>query len=403
MQISRKFIIFAQNFLLMDNPSKKARPKFIKAGLITLLALAMSMVLAAPFTASTGAVFSTSEQSDYSITDFYNYVANNRALSYLDDNIVIVNIDRSDRYEIAEILNLLTLLGPKGVGLDVTFEDVREGDSVLLDAIFSTPNIVQPISLQPIAGTDSFYVESASYFFDPEHPEGFSGSGLPSKYHNSMVREMKTNFPTRGVGNVPSFAVALAEIADPDAVVRLNERGKDLEVISFYSRRFRIYEPYEIVDNADEFTGRLVFIGAMSERGDLHPTPIETLTPGVVIHAHAAAAILGGRYLNTINNWLELALSALLCYGIVLLNVSCRKKGRPFWMRLIQVGCVIILVFGGYYLFINHYISVNVTAGLLMITFGLFASDIYLGIEGIFMDHKISQYRKRLKDLNNKL
>lgn len=403
MQICANFIIFAQIFSLMDNPSKKARPKFVKALWITLIAVGLSMVMAAPFTATTGAAFSTSEQSDYSITDFYNYVANNRALSYLDDNIVIVNIDRSDRYEIAEILNLLTLLGPKGVGLDVTFEDVREGDSVLLDAIFSTPNIIQPVSLQPIAGTDSFYVEGASYFFDPEHPEGYSGSGLPSKYHNSMVREMKTNFPTRGVGDIPSFSVALAEIADPDAVARLKKRDKDLEVISYYSRRFRIYEPDEIVDNADEFTGRLVLIGAMSERGDLHPTPIETLTPGVVIHAHAAAAILGGKYLNTIPHWLELALSALLCYGIVLLNVSWDSKGRTFWMRLIQVGCVLILVYGGYSLFINRNLSVNVTAGLLMITFGLFACDIYTGIEGMIKERKERREKKRLENQKNNL
>lgn len=365
---------------------------YIKAFLISLLAFIFSELLSGPFTASVSSLFSTSDRSDFSITDLYNSVADNRAVSRLDDNIVIVNIDDSDRDEIAQILNILNLCGPRAIGLDVTFEDVRPGDSTLLAAIGSTRNLIQPITLVPLpANPDSFRIVASSYFFNPEFPEGFSGSGLPSKYTNSTIREMKLHYPTLGVEkSIPSFSLALAQISDPEAAKILEERNSELELINFYSRRFRVYEPDELIDHADELTNRIVIIGAMNERGDLHPTPVDALTPGVLIHSHALGTILDKEYTDKASRWAEIALAFLLCYGLVFLNLflinnknDLAKGGRGFIIRFTQVAAVLVLVIAGYLFFILGHLSIDVTFTLLMLAFGLFACDVWLSIEAV--------------------
>ncbi len=87
--------------------------KPVKAVCISLFAFVLSMVLIQPFSASTAALFSSPEKNDFTISDFYNIVADGRDLAHLDDNIVIVNLDNSDRAEIAGLLNMISLCGPK--------------------------------------------------------------------------------------------------------------------------------------------------------------------------------------------------------------------------------------------------------------------------------------------------
>lgn len=360
--------------------------RFVRAGLITVFAFLLAEILSAPFTTSTGALFSTSEQNDYTITDFYNNVADNRAVHYLDDNIVIINIDRADRVEIADILSFVSRYNPKAVGLDVTFEDEREGDEYLLETIASMPNLVQPLKLSATENSDSFQIDGASYFFDINHPQCYAATSLPAKFHNSTIREMRVKYPTKELGDVNSFAVKLASFVSPEAVERLKARSEDLELINYHSRRFRVYEPEELADHASEIEGRIVLIGAMTERGDMHPTPVQVLTPGVIIHAHATATILDGSFLNAVPRWVELLISFILCYIIIFFNISCMHKARPLCLRILQILVVYLLVVFGYELFIHNNITANISSALLMVAFGLFACDIWNGTEAIIYD-----------------
>lgn len=295
--------------------------KPVKAVCISLFAFVLSMVLIQPFSASTAALFSSPEKNDFTISDFYNIVADGRDLAHLDDNIVIVNLDNSDRAEIAGLLNMISLCGPKAVGLDVTFEDRREGDSLLLEAIAMTPALVQPLNLLPVQGSDSFALGGYSYFYRPGD-DGFASSALPSKYANSTIREFRTVFPTRDAGSLPSFSLALARIADPDAAAELEQRGNKLEIINYHSRRFRCYEPSELLDHAEELAGRVVLLGALHEKGDLHPTPVNSMMAGIFIHANSLATVLDRAYMTSTPRWLQWLFGFLLCYLVVFTHLS---------------------------------------------------------------------------------
>ena len=365
--------------------------KPVKAVCISLFAFVLSMVLIQPFSASTAALFSSPEKNDFTISDFYNIVADGRDLAHLDDNIVIVNLDNSDRAEIAGLLNMISLCGPKAVGLDVTFEDRREGDSLLLEAISMTPALVQPINLVPVQGSDSFALGGYSYFYRPGD-DGFASSALPSKYANSTIREFRTVFPTRDAGSLPSFSLALARIADPDAAAELEQRGNKLEVINYHSRRFRCYEPSELIDHAEELAGRVVLLGALHEKGDLHPTPVNSMMAGIFIHANSLATVLDRAYMTSTPRWLQWLFGFLLCYLVVFTHLSLTVRIKGLVLRSLQVGLLYATVQIGYYMFLIHNVVMDFSYALLMLTFGIFACDIWNGFAAI-SDWCVEKYR----------
>lgn len=369
--------------------------KPVKAVCISLFAFVLSMVLIQPFSASTAALFSSPEKNDFTISDFYNIVADGRDLAHLDDNIVIVNLDNSDRAEIAGLLNMISLCGPKAVGLDVTFEDRREGDSLLLEAISMTPALVQPINLVPVQGSDSFALGGYSYFYRPGD-DGFASSALPSKYANSTIREFRTVFPTRDAGTLPSFSLALARIADPDAAAELEQRGNKLEVINYHSRRFRCYEPSELIDHAEELAGRVVLLGALHEKGDLHPTPVNSMMAGIFIHANSLATVLDRAYMTSTPRWLQWLFGFLLCYLVVFTHLSLTVRIKGLVLRILQVGLLYATVQIGYYMFLIHNVVMDFSYALLMLTFGIFACDIWNGFAAI-SDWCVEKYRSLRK------
>lgn len=359
--------------------------RLLKAFGVTMLAFLLSMTLMAPFSTSVSALFSTPEKNDFTITDFYNIVADSRAVSHLDDNIVIVNIDRSDRNEIADIISVATLSGARAIGLDVMFEDEREGDEPLLEAIREAPVIVQPLAMKQTSDADTFAVRAASYFYTvPGATESHYGAAsMPSRYERSTVREMRTFFPADSGDPIPSFAVALARATDPEAAKKLEARGNELEMINYHSRRFRTIEPDELIDRAEELNGRVVLIGALNEIGDLHQTPVNSSMPGVMIHAHSLATILDGAYMKAVPKSANMLIGCILCFIIVLTHISLSVGVKGLIIRIMQVIFVWIAVQIGYWFFVEHDIIIDFSYSLLMLAFGLFACDIWNGVISI--------------------
>lgn len=368
-----------------NTPSSKltsALRRLAIACAITVLAFLLSTVMMSPLTASTSVLFSVPERNDFTITDFYSMVADSRAVSHLDSNIVIVNIDESDRREIAEVIEIADLAGAKVIGLDVMFESPREGDAPLIDVISRAPRIIQPLIMRKSATSpDSFSIAAASFFYhsDIDSSTVYAAASLPSLYHKSVVRELQLSFPTRGDGDIPSLAVAVAREADPEAVSRLERRGNKYETINYHSRRFTVLSPDELIANTDLLRDRIVLIGAMSDPADLHPSPVNSSVPGVLIHAHSIATILDSAFMNTVPRGFNIVIAFLLCLTIVVINLFFISGVKGLVLRLLQVLLVWLTMQLGYWLFVSHNVIIDFSYALLMITFGLFAYDIWNG------------------------
>ncbi|MDE6267206.1 MAG: CHASE2 domain-containing protein [Muribaculaceae bacterium] len=372
---------------------------------ITALAFILSYLFMAPFSVSTAAFFSTPEKNDFTITDFYNIVADSRAVSHLDDHVVVINIDNSDRQEIADILQIVSLCGPKAIGLDVMFDDRRDGDEVLHDAFRACPGLVMPLSMRPENDPMLFHINSSSYFY----PDGeadtlklgveYAAASMPSKYEGSMVREMQTFFPTISGDTVISFPAALVRLADEEAYNRLRARGNRLEYVNFHSRRFAILEPESLMENADTISGRVVLIGAIHELGDLHPTPVNSAMPGVLIHAHSIATVMDGAYMERLPQWMNVMIGFLLCFIVVFTHVTFRSGALGLLLRLIQLGLLWVTVQVGYWFFIYHNLIIDFSYALVMLAFGLFACDIWNGVYTI-IKNLIEKYRQKNEKSN---
>ena len=257
------------------------------------------------------------------------------------------------------------------------------------------PALVQPINLVPVQGSDSFALGGYSYFYRPGD-DGFASSALPSKYANSTIREFRTVFPTRDAGTLPSFSLALARIADPDAAAELEQRGNKLEVINYHSRRFRCYEPSELIDHAEELAGRVVLLGALHEKGDLHPTPVNSMMAGIFIHANSLATVLDRAYMTSTPRWLQWLFGFLLCYLVVFTHLSLTVRIKGLVLRILQVGLLYATVQIGYYMFLIHNVVMDFSYALLMLTFGIFACDIWNGFAAI-SDWCVEKYRSLRK------
>lgn len=355
---------------------------------VTLLAFLFSSILMSPLTASTSALFSVPERNDFTITDFYGLVADSRAVSHLDDNIVIINIDESDRNEIADIIDIASLAGARAICLDVMFDSPREGDEPLLNAISDCRvPLIQPLVMERTDfSTDTFTVAASSFFFhtDVDSSTVYASASMPSKYHKGVIREFQLNFPVRGDADVPSMPLAVARIVDPEAAAQLESRGGNLETVNYHSRRFRVIMPDEMIDNADVLKDRIVMVGVINDHIDQHPTPVSSNMSGVMIHSHSLATILDGSYMDSIPGYINIMIAFVLCMIIVTINISMKSGMRGILLRVLQVLFVWLSVQIGYWLFVSHNLIVDFSYSLLMLTFGLFACDIWIGCSFMF-------------------
>lgn len=361
--------------------------RLVDAAGITLVAYVLSLFLTQPFSFSARLILSSADKNDFSITDFYNVVANSRPVSDCDTSIVIVDIAFTDRNDVTDIIELLADLNPKAVGVDVTFNEKKEGDERLLAALERCPNLVMAVGVSPVDQRPhkKFVPDDYSYFYNHDckgkHTHGVIN--LPTRFAGSTIRKFKLKYPiNHSKEEISAFSLALAEVAAPEAARKAMRRGNDMETIDFPSREFEIIPWYELPENTDKIDGKIVLVGAIGELGDTHATPIDPRMAGVVVHAHALSTILRDHYYWVAPKWLTMTLSFLLCFLLCLGNVSMRKNGaRAMWMRVVQLVGLYFIARIGYWLYIDHSVIVDFSYTLMMLLFGFFAVDIWFGIK----------------------
>lgn len=355
-----------------------------QAVVVTLLAFLLSALVIEPLSFSTMSLFSAPEKSDFEVTDLYAQVADRRPVRTLDPNIVIVDIRHSDRSEITDIIETVSLCGPRAIGLDVMFEERRDSliDSRLAAAIAGAAPIVLPVGLAHSDTDDSFSVQETPFFTREEIPGvTFAASNLPGKFDGATIREFATIFPTADGRSFDSFPLALARIAAPEAAERLLNRGNKMEYIDYSSREYTTLTPDQLADNAELLADKIVLIGAVTDAGDIHSTPINSYMSGLSIHAASLSTILGGKYyrpFDAVPDWVP---ACILCFLILLVRDLTRIEMRGILTRILQLIIVYFAVRLGYSLYVDRHIIFDFSYTLLMVVFGFFALDIWYGLE----------------------
>lgn len=370
----------------------------LKAIGMTMFAFILSWLLVAPFSSSTSSIFSSPEKTDFVLSDFYAQVADQRPVRKLSDRILLIDIDRAGREEIAEFLDLAVMCEPEIVGVDIYFEESRANDSILLHALSMYPKIVMPVGLRSEEKGEKFEIEDKPFFYGSLDNVIYGAVNLPGKYEKSTIREFRPFYPLAEGGAQPSFVSAIVKEVDNDAYSKLRERNKEFETIDYPSHELPFMTIPEAFENPERLTGKIVLIGALNEAGDMHATPVRSSMSGLSIHAHALHTALEGRYYTSIPSWLDHFIAAILCFILVILNIGVKSKIRGLILRVLQVSALYVAVRVGYALYVDHRMIFNFATTFLMITFGFFATDIWNGVEAI-----LQWIRKGVKWLMEKM
>lgn len=345
---------------------------------ITLLAFALSWIVAQPFSFSMSTLLASQDKKDFNNTDFYNIVANSRPVRTLETEVVIVNIDNADRDDIIDLLNILSIMEPKAVGLDVTFNEQRDGDTLLIDAIDAVPNMVLASTLSKSGGV--ICPDDNSWFYNETYNEyNYGIVNLPSKFEGATIRQFPLWIADNNGEKKPSFALAIASQIDPQVIEEISVRGHEFEIIDFPSHEFTVIDWYDVPDHPEAIEGKIVLIGATGDTSDIHATPIEGQMTGVTIHAYAICTLLHGRYYDTVPKWINILVAGLICILMTFISLIITTPIKGVVLRLVQVIMLYLTLRVGYSLFVDNRIIMDFSYSILMLAFVFFASDVWNG------------------------
>lgn len=356
-------------------------PLPIKSAVITVMTLFFSHIVV--YDLMSVSFFSPMEKaSDFKFSDFYTIVADDRAVSILDDDIVLVPVDGLTRKEMAEIIDAIDFSSPAAVGLDIAFAPPSNpDDDPLAEALEDCANLVLPVRIDHDAD-DKPYLRHISYYDDLVTPQaGFAAVNIQGDLgERSTVREFTGFFDTEE-GQVPAFATALVAAAKPEAVKKIHDSSDKTEYIRFASRRFDVVEPHEILADPDLLKGKIVIVGKMRNAGDLHVTPLDNFMPGMLIHAHTAATIISGDFIRVLSPFESYVAAALACFLIVYINMwLIANPVGPLVVRVVQLLLLYLMIVGGTMAYIQRGVDLNFSFAIMAATLGVAACDVYVGL-----------------------
>lgn len=373
----------------------------MKAVGVTMLALLFASMLSSPFTATVGGMFSSPERGDFRMTDLYMQAAEGRPVRQLEDRIIIVDIGRAGRAEIADALRVISFCDAAAVGLDVNFAAPGPDaavDSTLIDAIYSMPNLVLPMGVaQADEKAEEFVVTDRPFFAEMADGLRFGVVNLPAEHENACIREFAVDYPMSDGMRIPSFVTSIAAAGGAECVDDMARRGNSRELIDYASREIEVMTFEDVEEHPERLNGKYVLVGSMEEAGDMHGTPISSYMSGVRIHAYSLSTLLDERWLAPTPKWLETLVAGVLCFIIIWLSLTIKSGAKGLMLRILQLLFLFFTVYVGYTLYIERGVICDFTKAIMMLAFGLFALDAWNGIEWIIaiITKKVTKKRRK--------
>lgn len=381
----------------MSESSPEPRPTrattLFRAAGITLAAFIASWFIPGELTSLE--VFTPKEKtSDFSFSDFYTMVANNTGNVRTNPDITIITVDGCTREEMGRVIAVADSCGAAVIGLDLIFSPPTTETDPIIEAIDTARNIVIPVVLE--GGDQSRFTESRSSYFMPALSGNYTlaSANINGDMDNTTTRYFKSEFKLDDE-IVPSMATAIAELYRPGAAGELIDRGHEMEMINFSNREFIHLTPDEMIDNGEFLRNHIVLIGYANDPADMHRSPLINKMPGIDIHAHTIATIIGKEYINYSPHWLSVAVAMLVCFIIILAGLHFRMHSwGAILVRVLQVVMMFSVLYIGSLIFIRYHYSFDFMPAITVSILGLVIMDIVIGLS--FLAYKIFRFIRRI-------
>lgn len=309
---------------------------------------------------------------DFSFLDVY-YAENLEPLNKVNTDVVLINIEQRDRFEIAQLLQKVNSATPKVVGVDMIFRDLKEpfSDSLLKNALDQT-NIVMAFVKQ-----EGNNIKSHSYF-DTGQANGFVNLNFDNT--TSVIRTFTAAIKEQDTTHYSFSGQIVGKLVSPDQWEQRN-----------YSKVLPGDTPLRYTGNLDAFLTfgfdefmRLDDISFLNQKAvllgylgsptgnpydveDKHFTPLNKVTAGksipdmfgVVVHANIIAMLLKGDISYRLSNFWLGVISFLLSFAMNMFFIWMIVRDRVSYstvMKIVQFLFSVIVAGISLYLFKLGYI-----------------------------------------------
>lgn len=333
---------------------------------------------------SNSAILSNAELSGgYEISDFYNSVGriiSEKQQAFCED-VIIVNIDDCEIDNLPTVINKIDSLSPKVIGVDILFKKHADSiDRMIVDAIKNCNSAV----LARETDDDCKQVLASPVFRDEDALYGIVDVEEPITRHY---------WPQFQIGDsiINSFALELVKQYSTEKYNKQLIRKKASEHICIandFSCYILNYKRLLNVDEKDKtllpqiIEGKIVIVGSIRDKGDMHMTSINRELPGTTIHAAIIHTILEEDYVNEYL-WFNYFIATVIILGFAWLVVKSKNKNKAWvnlFLRVLQIGMLFIGAYLGSLLYIEKHIYIDLSVTLLSVGLVYVGYDIAFAI-----------------------
>jgi CHASE2 domain-containing sensor protein len=374
---------------------------------------------------------------DFELTDSYytktrvDVQGHNNAA--FEDQVVLVNIGKLNRIQIAQMIETLNLYDPLSIGIDATFlsEKSYEIDSTLGSAISKVKNFVLAARVQ---GNQDPNTKVYDTLVRPRPlVAGKSNLALVNTgLHSSEGRNFLTwrsfnpltfvkSDDKKRIDTLEFLGVKVASFLKPENVKKFYARQKESEDIYFRGNvtygnlKFTVLNWDQVLDTAfteETIKGKVILMGYMGEdyqdyfvattRGDASefafdedrfytPMNIKTIGRGepdmygVVVHANIASMIINNTYINEMPAWLSWLIAVLVCFfNVCLFAYIINSNKLGIWYNALSKGTqliqLILVVTLTYFMFNEYQYKVELSLTSLVIALSGDLTEIYIDL-----------------------
>lgn len=305
-----------------------------------------------------------------------------------EDSIVVINIKKADRAQLAFIIEKTASMGPRVMALDVIFRVHKDSatDAMLAETFRKNKNLVIAGKFEEIDSHHNVGLTHNVFLKDAAH----------SGYVNFPNEEYETTryfFPVKKAKDTvfPSFTSAILQLYNEKIYHKLVKKGDNRVMINYTRNNNEKRKPYFIIDCdellegkiADEAVkGKIALLGYVNE----DPTNIEDkkFTPmnhksygksvpdmnGILVHANILSMALENNYVKKVPLWVPWLVALLLGWLHMSFFIRYYLENH-IWFHLVakiaQVASAIFFVWLGMYLFSRFHLKLDMKLSLLVI------------------------------------
>ncbi len=324
-----------------------------------------------------------------------------------DTNIVIVNIGRIPRNEVAAVLRRVNAANPKVIGIDAFFRSEKDPalDTPLVNALKEAGRRVVLVDelwdAQEKGGKLVFGSMRTSHpKFNQWVQNGYANIGND----DNSPKTIRFISPWQKVGNdsIFSFSIQLLRNYRPDAARACLARGNSNEIINWRGNfgSFFFFDYNSLLDPQTDLSplrGKIVLMALMEANvnnrtfEDMYFTPMNEQYAGksfpdmygIVIHANMISMVLSGDYIETLPAWVSTLFAVFLCYLNMVFFTYIHYRHGGWFDLLVFVSQTVVNLFFLYIaimIFSSYRTQVDIGALLASFLLGPTVLEIFLPV-----------------------